>query len=161
MALRRQAASGASAYDVAPMKDAIIYKMRNTLASKIDSECKVVYLLCEARKLLDKYPPDPMPFALKLYYHWALHVDLTMGGTTLPFLQRVDDFVASSYAPGVPRDDAAEQRMYHELHILSTCMDKFREFLAGYGLPTDVCDDAAEWRTLLQHYAGVIEDGTM
>jgi hypothetical protein len=38
------------------MKDAIIEKLREVLSSGMDSECKVVYVLCEARKLLDKYP---------------------------------------------------------------------------------------------------------
>jgi hypothetical protein len=70
----------------------------------------VVYLLCEARKLLDKYPPNPMPFALKLYCHWAPHVDLTHTGTTLPFLKKVDGFVAGAYIGGEPMNFAAERR---------------------------------------------------
>ncbi len=147
-------------YTAALMRDDIVHKLADTMASGIDSECKVVYLLCEVRKLLEKHPPDPMPPALKLYCHWALHVDLKVPNTTLAFLKRVDEFVGSAYGTE-PRDDAAEQRMYHELHIFAALKDELRSFLAGYGLPTDLCDDSVRWRLFLQHYAGVIEDGTL
>ncbi len=72
------------------MKLAIVEKLRAILDDAVDSECKVVYVLAETRKLLETYPPNPFPFALKLYCHWALHVDLESRGTTLPFLQKVE-----------------------------------------------------------------------
>ena len=56
--------------------NAIVDKLRAAISEPVDSECKVVYILAETRKLLETYPPDPLPFALKLYCHWALHVDL-------------------------------------------------------------------------------------
>jgi hypothetical protein len=81
------------------MKDSIIEKLRSALDSALDSglddEFRVFYVLGESRKLLEKYPPDPVPFALLLYCNWALHVDLDRPKTTLPFLVRVDEFVAS------------------------------------------------------------------
>ena len=141
------------------MKNAIIDKLRTTLESRIDSEGKVVYLLCQVRKLLDANPPDPSLFSLRLYCHWALHVDLDKKGTTLPFLKQVDEYVASVYAGGVPMNFAAEELMRREFGFLYTFKGRLQDFLAAYGLPTDVCDDPAQWRAFLQHYAGVIEDG--
>jgi len=79
------------------MKDAILKKLSEVLG-QVDSEYKVVYILSESRKLLETYAPDPMPFAFKLYCHWALHIDLDHPRTTLPFLRRVDAFAASFLA---------------------------------------------------------------
>jgi hypothetical protein len=55
-------------------------KLNAFLADPVDSECKVVYLLCEVRKLLERVPAHQRPFALNMYCHWALHVDLHGSG---------------------------------------------------------------------------------
>lgn len=78
------------------MKDQLVEKLRAAISEEIVSECQVVYILAECRKLLDKYPPDKLPFALKIYCHWALHVDLTNPGTTGEFMEGVDRFVESA-----------------------------------------------------------------
>jgi len=79
-------------------ENSIVAKLRDALSDRIDSECKVVYILVETRKLLETYPPNPLPFALKLYCHWALHVDLDNPNTTLPFLERVETYVEGLFA---------------------------------------------------------------
>jgi hypothetical protein len=56
-------------------EDAIVTKLRGALSKTVDSEAKVLYLLAESRKLLETYPSDPRPIALKIYCHWALHVN--------------------------------------------------------------------------------------
>jgi hypothetical protein len=140
------------------MKDAIIKKLRDVLG-QVDSECKVVYILCESRKLLETYPPDPMPFAFKLYCHWALHIDLDHRKTTLPFLQRVDAFAASFLeSNGNP---AEEHQMLLEFIFLHSFRQQFRQFLESLGLPTTICEEDPRWHQFLKHYAGVIEDGSI
>jgi hypothetical protein len=47
------------------MRNSIVAKLRGLLEDGIDSEYKVVYLLCEVRKLLEKDPPDPAPFCVE------------------------------------------------------------------------------------------------
>lgn len=141
------------------MEEAIVMKLRAALSGGIDSECKVVYVLAESRKLLETCPPDPMPFALKLYCHWALHVALDNPRTTLPFLQRVDKCVASFLAGNA--DIAEENRMFREFVFLDTCREQFKQFLQAYDLPTDICDDNSRWHEFLKNYAGVIEDGSL
>lgn len=141
------------------MRDEIVEKLRQMLSANIDSECKVVYTLCEIRKLLDKYPPDPEPFALKLYYHWALHIDLTGADTTLPLLQRIDSFVERiTTGPERFRDDLT---MFREFLFLETFRQQLKEVLKSYRLPTALCDVDARWHEFLEHYAGVIEDGSL
>jgi hypothetical protein len=40
---------------MAIMRDSIVDKLRTILAGAVDDECKVMYVLAEARKLLEKY----------------------------------------------------------------------------------------------------------
>jgi len=140
-------------------EDGIVRKLRSALSDAVDSECKVIYILAETRKLLETYPPDPMPFALKLYCHWALHVDLDHPRTTLPFLERADKYAASVLAGN--NDFLEEQRMLREFVFLDTFRQQFKKFLQAYDLPTGICDENPRWHEFLKHYAGVIEDGSL
>jgi hypothetical protein len=118
-----------------------------------------VYVLCEARKLLDKYPPDREPLALRLYCHWALHIDLHGVQTTLPFLQRVEELVQSLLAGSI--DICKENRVFREFLYWDTFRHQFRDFLIAYGLPAAICDEEQRWGKFLTQYAGVIQDGSL
>src|SRR5579862_6045433 len=141
------------------MKPSIIAKLRAVLNSGIDSECKVVYVIAECRKLLETYPPDPKPFALQLYFHWALHLNLTQDHTTKNFLKRVDAYVASVFAGN--SDIAGEHRMTMDFGALHTFRQELGPFLRAYNLPTDVCDHDPLWDQFVEQYSGVIEDGSL
>jgi hypothetical protein len=145
------------------MKDQLVDKLRVAVSEDISKECQVVYILAESRKLLEKYPPDPIPFALKMYCHWALHVDLTSPGTTEVFLQRVDRFV-DRFVERIRAgnlDVIEDERMFHEFAFWDTFRRQFLEFLSAYGLPTALCDDDRRWHDFLRHYARVVEDGSL
>lgn len=141
------------------MQESIVTKLKSILNEGINNECKVVYLLAECRKLLEKYPSDPTPFALKLYCHWALHIDLYHPKVTLPFLQRVDAYAESVLAGTT--DFLGEHRMLREFVFLDTFRQQLKDLLKTYGLPTEVCDKNDYWQEFLKHYAGVIEDGSL
>ncbi len=138
------------------MKQSIVEKLRATLTDGINSESKVVYLLAESRKLLDEWE-QTVPFAVRLYINWALHVDLDHDNTTAQFLKRVDSYVASFLAGN--SDIVLEHSMHREFILFDTFRNEFRAFLIHYGLPTDVCDK--DWREFVKHYIGVIEDGSL
>jgi hypothetical protein len=142
-----------------PVEKSIIAKLRHLLTEPIDSEGKVVYVLAESRKLLETYPLDAVPFALKLYCHWALHVDLDNPKTTLPFLEQAEEYAARVLAGN--KDIAEESRMLREFVFLDTFRQQFKQFLEAYGLPTETCDSDDLWHEFLTHYAGVIEDGSL
>ena len=57
-------------------RDGIVDKLRLHLRKPIESECAVVYLLAEVRKLRERDHADHKMEALWMYCHWALHVDL-------------------------------------------------------------------------------------
>lgn len=139
--------------------NAIVMKLNAFLAEPIDSECKAVYLLCEVRKLLEHVPPPQRPFALNMYCHWALHVELHGKDTITPFLQQVDDYVHGVLVG--PEDFGASNRMVREFLILDTLRSQLHEFFQSSGIRTDLTDDDARWNEFVKHYAGVIEDGSL
>jgi hypothetical protein len=140
------------------MRDSLIDKLQTILTGAVNDECKVMYVLAEARKLLEKYPAEP-PFALKLYCHWALHIDLTRAGTTRPFLERVDGYVESILAGSL--NIIEEHRMLREFVFLDTFRNQLAQFLAAYDLPPTICEQEPRWQDFLKSYAGIIEDGSL
>lgn len=141
------------------MEESIVRKIRHALEGPLDSECKVVYILAESRKLLDSARHDHGSFALRLYCNWALHVDLDFPATTLPFLRIVEKY-AKSVLDGC-KDIVEENRMLGEFAFLESFRREFEEFLRSHRLPTDVCTDRKRWHEFLTYYSGVIEDGSI
>ena len=150
------------------MRNAIIEKLRRHLAGPVDSECKVVYLLCEIRKLLEAHKHDARWFTLRLHCHWALHVDLVYSGTTLPFLRKVDRYVKTWDEPSarIVMDQEGNtisceipdvDPVFDDFVYLATFRKELAQFLDTFGLATTVCDDDMSWSRFLTAYAGVIE----
>jgi hypothetical protein len=134
-------------------------KLRAALDEGVTREKDVVYILCQTRKLVDA-PNDGRHFALRLYCHWALHVDLTHSNHTLPFLSRVDSFLEHE----LNRADmnvAEQHRMFREFVFLDTFRSELREFLVRYNLPTQICDEDPRWHDFLRVYAEIIENGSL
>src|SRR5437764_13141045 len=117
------------------MENDIVQKLRQQLSSPVTTECKVVYVLCQARKLLDKNPPIPSLFTLRLYCNWALHVDLDRDGTTRSFLQSIDEFVFNSVDPSGKEDLVEEHKLFIELFYLDRFRAELKSFLDSYNLP--------------------------
>ena len=141
------------------MRDSIVERLRVVLSGAVDDECKVTYILAQSRKLWEKYPIDPAPFALNLYCNWALHISLTHPKTTRQFLERVDAFVESVLAGS--NELREEDRILRDFVLMNTFRNQFIEFLKGYGLPTVICEQESRWYEFLKHYAGIIEDGSL
>ncbi|MGA8873444.1 MAG: hypothetical protein WB460_20030 [Candidatus Acidiferrales bacterium] len=139
------------------MRDSIVEKLRTVLSENIDNEGKVVYLLAECRKLFPEV--NPVPFALNMYCNWALHVDLDRSKTTKEFLEQVDGFIDSVLRGS--RDIRAENTALNHFVQLDTLREQLRDFLLFFGLPSALCDDDACWHEFVEHYSGVIEDGSV
>jgi len=142
----------------------IVSKLNKHLSQSVETECSVVYLLAEVRKILEKDRQSPEPFALRMYCHWALHVDLTRPNTTKHFLEKVDSFVLNNVS-GLESDGRCsfldEHHLFQEFSYLDSFREQLRSFLDRYALPTDLCDDDPAWTSFISAYAGVIEDGTL
>jgi len=148
------------------MTDAIVEKLRQHVFGPVDTECKVVYLLCEIRKLLDKKTTDPKVLALRqlltlrLFCNWALHVNLSQQ-TTMALLEKVDAFVVGRNAGETEATIGAEIHLFRDFVYLETFRKELSQFLAGYALPTSLCDENEGWFAFLAAYAGIIEDGSL
>ena len=146
------------------MHNDIIRKLRDHLELPLDTECSVVYLLAEIRKVLERQPRDEKPFALLMYCHWALHVDLTRSTTTAPFLRAIDSYVVShveGYGGNSNFLFSEQHALFEEFLHLRTFRKQLRLFLHAHDLHTDLCDNDTSWFNFLSAYARVIEDGTL
>jgi hypothetical protein len=148
------------------MQNSIVTKLRNVLSGPVDTEAMAVYLLCETRKLLDYEDPSPSrtPTPLRMFCHWALHVDLDRRGTTEEFVKRVDNVVThfiNEQERFTQSAFAAEQALIAEFASFDKFRSELQAFLSRHGLPTYLCDEHIKWFSFLEAYAGVIEDGSL
>ena len=156
------------------MVDKTVEKLRAHLGTPINTECAVVYLLSGVRKLIERDgSPHGTSFALKMYCHWALHLNLDSPRTTQEFLDSVDKFVLKNVFPGNSptwpagyEDDGTfsfmdEHYLFREFVYLDNLRRDLKNFLSKYGLPVTLCDDDGTWFAFVAAYASVIEDGQL
>jgi hypothetical protein len=128
----------------------------------MDTERDAVYLMCEIRKLLDYADRAHKPTALRMYCHWALHVDLNRPGTTEPFVKRIDDVISKFMAgPLTVEQVTLQHALVAELGFFERFRLDLRDCFRQHNLPTDLCDDDNRWFAFLEAYMGVIEDGSL
>jgi hypothetical protein len=157
-------ARGTMIYHSCQMAKDIVGKLMKHLTKSINDEPGVVYLLAEVRKLLERDDPTHSNGALWMYCHWALHVDLTLPGTTMDFLKRVDRWITNTVAyltPTGPWEFIEEHLLFRDFIFLTTFRQQLRGFLASYGLPLSLCDLDEQWHAFIEAYGGVIEDGSL
>lgn len=133
------------------MQNAIVKKLRGVLDGPVDTEPLAVYVLCEARKLLDYEDPTRQPTSLRMFCHWASHVDLAGRGTTEPFVQRVDHVVTNVLSGTTTADTlAAERALVQEFASFDTFRTHLGEFLERHSLPTTLRDRDDAWYAFLE-----------
>jgi hypothetical protein len=141
------------------MKPDVVSKLERHLQGNIDSECKVVYLLCEVRKLL---LDEPKPFTLNFYCNWAMHVDLDRKPTTIEFLKTVDAYIINKLESDESTETIhQEDALLREFVSLQTFRRQLADFLNSHGLPTQICDQNHRWFSFMSAYSGLIEDGSI
>jgi hypothetical protein len=134
-------------------EDAIVGKLRSELGRDIVSECQVVYLLVEVRKLLELRNQTEAFGALTFHCNWALHT-------------RLDKDAAQNLITGLSRcyaglnEGATAERSFRALWNdlgFDRFRKQFRGFLTSHELPRDICD-SDRWKTFLSYYSFVIQD---
>jgi hypothetical protein len=135
-------------------RDAIETKLDRQLSSKAAlTETRVVYILVETRKLLErqgelnKYP------ALRFYCDWALHTSMNRAGAEriLRLFDEAHPLLCSHQT--LPQH---LQREITETTNLRLFERDFEQFLTDYNLPKDILYN--RWTKFLHSYAAVIED---
>ncbi len=137
------------------MQNAIVEKLRQHLTEPVDTECKVVYLLCELRKLF----PTTVPLSLYMHANWALHVTLDRNPGAQEFLKKSDIFIEEYLRHGTVPLPAPS--LFKDFLFTGSFRKDLREFLNSFGLPIDLCNENNLWFQFVAAYAGVIEDGVL
>jgi hypothetical protein len=139
------------------MKNDIEEKLRQKLANNgITEESDVVYLLVQARKLMehDKALKTAHP-TLDFYCNWGLHVELDRPAAQA-FLTKVK--------PVLTLNLNCDQQKQNELDSLLT-LDAFRfelrSLLSGFGADLSICDDRKSWTAFLRLYSEVVRDANL
>lgn len=135
------------------MEDAIVRKLRGVVGEQALTECRVVYVLVEVRKLLDLLDDASQFESLKFYCDWAMHAWMDRRQAK-DFVASVDEWLSQSFGSGTP---PAELNRFVELLYLSKFRDQLREFLRSHELPSRICE-GEEWSNFLRLYSQVIED---
>ncbi len=143
-------------------------KLRMHLSTPMDTECKVVYLLVQVRKLIEaeinRNEGWTAPPALWLHCNWALHVNLDHRGTTLPMLKRIDAYIQNNVAGHAVHDRFSfmdEEHLFRDLLHHHSLRRDLKDFLSHHHIPTDLCENDDAWRVFMRSYIGIVEDGSL
>jgi hypothetical protein len=144
-------------YGRVKVKDAIEEKLRRQLSSRAHlTECRVVYILAEIRKLIERERQQKKYYALTFHCSWALHTTMDRGEGAARILKRFDKayvLLKEKNLHDLPTD------LSNDL-IETIDLKKFRAeldmFLTAHDLPRHVVGH--DWTKFLRLYAAVIED---
>ena len=137
------------------MESEIVQKLQAFLASgAVNDECRVVYLLAQIRKLLERSDsPQTQNHTLKFYCNWALHVKLDRNPAASDFLSEVDPILTISAS----LNQVEHERLNHLL-TLQSFRDELKNFLSENGIDTVICDLDDHWNLFLHAYSNVVEN---
>jgi hypothetical protein len=144
----------------------LIHKLTRALKKPVQTECEVVYVMVEIRKLMDrgegerrKTVPEadrrrlrPEFPVLKLFCDWAVHINIEWNREAEPLMREFDGAVESVKAGnGIPL-------AFLEFLSLSHLREEFARFLKVNGLPIRLVEDAHSWDRFLDLYSAVVSD---
>ncbi|MGA2877035.1 MAG: hypothetical protein ABSE82_16075 [Nitrososphaerales archaeon] len=138
------------------MKNDIAEKLNREFAQDIVSERQVVYILVEARKLLEQQVTLKTFPAFSLCSDWAVHPKLNRANAQF-VLRHFDAYETEYRKSGVT---VAESKLQPLLDFMSH--KKFREEFIGaigpHGVRVDRLASDEFWRAFIQNYSAVVQD---
>ena len=130
----------------------LLDKLNSTLLKPIRTQCRVVYLMVEVRKLMDRRDASGEYPVLKLFCDWAVHINIGWNRAAEPLMREFDVAVESVKAGnGMPF-------AFLEFLSLSHFREEFSRFLRANRLPCRVVEDGGEWDRFLDLYSAVVSD---
>jgi hypothetical protein len=138
------------------MKQDITNKLNIELDQEIVSERQVVYILVEARKLLEQQQSLDKFRAFKLCSDWAVHPKLR-GPDAQIILKHFDAYETEHQNSGVT---VAEFRFdpLHDFMTYTRFRAEFIEALSPHGVQVGQLSSNTFWQPFIQHYTSVIQD---
>lgn len=148
----------------------LIYKLTRALEKSIETECEVVYVMVEIRKLMyrreairdldrrnaipevDRRKLSPEFPVLKLFCDWTVHINITWNREAERLMREFDGAIESVKAGnGIPL-------RFLQFLSLSHFRDEFARFLKVNSLPSRLVEDGDEWDYFLDLYSAVVSD---
>lgn len=133
------------------MTDELLRKIQYALDRRLTNEMKVVYLLVELRKLMDREAyKDPV---LRMFTNWVVHTSLEnqAAGSTL-ILHEFDELMREIF----------EHRTGRLPPALHTSLGPFREslilFFKHFHLSAKFVTDRAEWKRFGKLYCSIVSE---
>jgi hypothetical protein len=136
------------------MKEDITAKLSRALAADIKTENQVVYILVEARKLLEQQDALKNFRTLKLCCDWAVHPKLDQGGAR-DVLKVFDDYEIEFLKTGISTADYAPLR---DFAMLTSFRAELAGALAPFGVDVQCLSSRAYWQSFIRQYVSVIQD---
>ena len=135
------------------MKDELLVKIQRVIDGRLTNEMKVVYLLVELRKLLDRETyQDPV---LRTFSNWVVHTDLAKrgDGSTL-VLTQFDEFFAELYE----KKTVSKERQHLSL---GTFRLSLVECFKHFGLSATFTNDFKQWKQFSRLYCLIVSECPM
>jgi hypothetical protein len=130
--------------------------LNRELDTEPNSERQVVYILVEARKLLEQQSVlDKFP-AFKMCCDWAVHPKLDRSGAQI-VLQHIDEYESEFRKTGVAVGEF-QLKPLHDFLSHNTFCSEFIQALEPYGVNVDSIRSASFWQSFIQQYSAVIQD---
>jgi len=134
------------------MENQIIMKIRSEMDHVTKSECQVVYLLVEIRKLMDRDKKATEPYnSLRLYSDWAVHVGLA-GPQAQDIVKKADAFYPKLMDGTATAEEKAD---FKKIFLLNTFRSELDHFLQDH---VQRSFSNAGWNSFLASFLHVIED---
>jgi hypothetical protein len=136
------------------MKEDIIAKLSRALGADIRTESQVVYVLVEARKLLEQQDTlEDFP-ALKLCCDWAVHPRLRGLGAQ-GVLKVFDDYEIEFLKSNISTADYAPLK---DFAMLTSFRAELAGALAPHGVDVHSLSSKDYWQSFIRQYVSVIQD---
>lgn len=139
------------------MRDKIIEKITPYLARPLESECEVVYVMAEIRKVLEHHAASGLPrlSVLKLFCNWALHTELYKDPENIRFY-----FSAYDLNDDMTPEEFLNSRFFKEIMSFAIMKNELGEFLNIHSLP-DLILKREHWSSFVDLYTGVVSEVPM
>jgi hypothetical protein len=134
----------------------IVEKLKPIILQSVETEERVVYIMVEIRKLLERAQVREGELAtLRFFCNWAVHTKLTRGeGSAL--VQLMNDLF-DARLKGQLMSEEQHERLYGAFSF-----DRFREelldFLRSQGLPLSNFEVLPDWVKFIKLYTAVVSD---
>jgi hypothetical protein len=135
----------------------IIEKIRPYLSRPLQSECEVVYVMAEIRKVLEQHDASGLPRlnVLNLFCNWALHTASYKDSTNIKVY-----FSAYDLKSDMTPEEFLDSRFFKEIMNLAIMKKELGEFLNIHRLP-DVLLKCEQWSNFVDLYTGVVSEVPM